>query len=133
MEDNKTQKEKIIKKVEKGEGKFGDGTVVKTTEDGSTIERVDHAWQQKQGSKISSEGFHKDGYSTITMPKDIDTNTPEGNRKAGKFVEEVRTAVRRGKKLEYESKQASKRTGIAHKPNGKDYKDGWDRIFGKRD
>ena len=117
MEDNKTQKEKIIKK----------------TEDGSTIERVDHAWQQKQGSKISSDGFYKEGHSTITMPKDIDTNTPEGDRKAGKFVEEVRTAVRRGKKLEYDTKQASKRTGIAHKPNGQDYKDGWNRIFGKRD
>ena len=117
MEDNKTQKEKIIKK----------------TEDGSTIERVDHAWQQKQGSKISSDGFYKEGYSTITMPKDIDTNTPEGDRKAGKFVEEVRTAVRRGKKLEYDTKQASKSTGIAHKPHNQEYKDGWNRIFGKRD
>jgi hypothetical protein len=133
MEDNKTQKEKIIKKVEKGEGKFGAGTVLKTTEDGSTIERVDHAWQQKQGSKISSDGFHKEGHSNITMPKDIDTNTPEGDRKAGKFVEEVRTAVRRGKKLEYDTKQASKSTGIAHKPHTQEYKDGWNRIFGKRD
>ena len=133
MEDNKTQKEKIIKKVEKGEGKFGAGTVLKTAKDGSTIERVDHAWQQKQGSKISSDGFHKEGHSNITMPKDIDTNTPEGDRKAGKFVEEVRTAVRRGKKLEYDTKQASKSTGIAHKPHTQEYKDGWNRIFGKRD
>jgi hypothetical protein len=133
MEDNKTQKEKIIKKVEKGEGKFGAGTVLKTAKDGSTIERVDHAWQQKQGSKVSSDGFYKEGNSTITMPKDIDTNTPEGDRKAGKFVEEVRTAVRRGKKLEYDTKQASKSTGIAHKPHTQEYKDGWNRIFGKRD
>ena len=113
--------------------RFGDGTRIDTAEDGTTIVRVDNAWQQGKGSNISSDGFHKKDHGTITMPKDIDTNTPEGNRKAGKFVDEVRTALRRGKKLEYESNQASKRTGIAHKPNGKDYKDSWDRIFGKRD
>ena len=117
MEDNKTQKEKIIKK----------------TEDGSTIERVYISGEDEQVKKISSDGFYKEGYSTITMPKDIDTNTPEGDRKAGKFVEEVRTAVRRGKKLEYDTKQASKSSGIAHKPHTQEYKDGWNRIFGKRD
>ena len=41
MEDNKTQKEKIIKKVEKGEGKFGAGTVLK-----KEIEKLVNLWKK---------------------------------------------------------------------------------------
>jgi|TARA_R110000737_G_scaffold191274_1_gene212719 hypothetical protein len=82
-----------------------------------------------KGSKISSDGFFKDGHSTITMPKDIDVNTPEGDKKAGKFVNEIQTAVDRGKKFTYERDQALK-TNIANKGSSKMYKQGWDHIFG---
>ena len=75
--------------------RFGDGTRITTAEDGSKIVRVDHAWQQSKGSKISSDGFYKKGYATITMPKEIDITTPEGDRKAGKFVEELKAAKKR--------------------------------------
>ena len=54
--------------------RFGDGTRIETAEDGSSIVRVDNAWQQSKGSKISSDGFHKKDHSTITMPKDIVLN-----------------------------------------------------------
>ena len=80
--------------------RFGDGTLIDTAEDGSTIVRVDNAWQQSKGSKISSDGFHKKDHSTITMPKDIDITTPEGDKKAGKFVEELKAAKKRGQKLQ---------------------------------
>jgi len=79
--------------------RFGDGTLINTAEDGSTIVRVDNAWQQSKGSKISEDGFHKKGHNTITMPKDIDITTPEGDSKAGKFVEELRAAKKRGDKM----------------------------------
>ena len=69
-------------------------------EDGSSIVRVDNAWQQSKGSKISSDGFHKKDHSTITMPKDIDITTPEGDKRAGKFVEEIKAAKKRGQKLQ---------------------------------
>ena len=85
-----------------------------------------------KGSKISSDGFFKDGHSTITMPKDIDVDTPEGDAKAGKFVKEVQTAVTRGKKLKYDADQSSESNGIAHKTINKEYKEGWNRIFGQK-
>ena len=80
--------------------RFGDGTRIESTEDGSSIVRVDNAWQQSKGSKISSDGFHKKDHSTITMPKDIDITTPEGDKRAGKFVEELKAAKKRGQKLQ---------------------------------
>ena len=79
--------------------RFGDGTLIDKAEDGSTIVRVDNAWQQSKGSKISEEGFHKKDHATITMPKDIDITTPEGDKKAGKFVEELKAAKKRGDKM----------------------------------
>ena len=79
--------------------RFGDGTLIDKAEDGSTIVRVDNAWQQSKGSKISEEGFHKKDHATITMPKDIDITTPEGDSKAGKFVKELRAAKKRGDKM----------------------------------
>ena len=83
-----------------------------------------------KGSTISSDGFHKKDHRNITMPKDIDVNTPEGDAKAGKFVKEVQSAITRSKKLEYDADQASKSNGIAHKTTNKEYKEGWNRIFG---
>ena len=80
--------------------RFGDGTRITTAADGTPIVRVDHAWQQSKGSKISSDGFHKKDHSTITMPKDIDITTPEGDKRAGKFVEEIKAAKKRGQKLQ---------------------------------
>ena len=82
--------------------RFGDGTRITTAEDDSKIVRVDHAWQQSKGSKISSDGFYKKGYATITMPKEIDITTSEGDRKAGKFVEELKDAKNREKKMKHE-------------------------------
>ena len=82
--------------------RFGDGTKITTAEDDSKIVRVDHAWQQSKGSKISSDGFYKKGYGTITMPKEIDITTSEGDRRAGKFVEEVKAAKKREKKIKHE-------------------------------
>ena len=82
--------------------RFGDGTKITTAEDDSKIVRVDHAWQQSKGSKISSDGFFKKGYGTITMPKEIDITTSEGDRRAGKFVEEVKVAQKREKKIKHE-------------------------------
>ena len=79
--------------------RFGDGTRIDTAEDGATIVRVDNAWQQAKGSKISEDGFHNKDHTTITMPKDIDITTPEGDSKAGKFVEELRAAKKRGDKM----------------------------------
>ena len=85
--------------------RFGDGTLIDTAEDGSTIVRVDNAWQQSKGSKISEDGFHKKGHTTITMPKDIDITTPEGDRRAGKFVDNLRAAKRRGEKMQQEAEK----------------------------
>ena len=79
--------------------RFGDGTLIDKAEDGSTIVRVDNAWQQSKGSKISEEGFHKKDHATITLPKDIDITTPEGDSKAGKFVKELKDAKKRGDKM----------------------------------
>jgi len=133
VKDKVVKKQDIVDKVVKGKGKFGEGTVVKTTSDGSTIERVDHAWQQKKGSSISSDGFHKEGSDTITMPKDIDITTPEGDRRAGEFVKEVRTAVHRGKKIAYDTLQSQKTGSVASRPISPKYKEGWERIFGGED
>ena len=80
--------------------RFGDGTLIDTAEDGTTIVRVDNAWQQGKGSNISSDGFHKKDHGTITMPKDIDITTPEGDKRAGKVVEQLKSAKRRGEKLQ---------------------------------
>ncbi len=79
--------------------RFGDGTLINKAEDGSTIVRVDNAWQQSKGSNISEDGFHKEGHTTITMPKEIDITTPEGDSKAGKFVKELKAAKKRGDKM----------------------------------
>ena len=79
--------------------RFGDGTLINKAEDGSTIVRVDNAWQQSKGSKVSEDGFHKEGHTTITMPKEIDITTPEGDSKAGKFVKELKAAKKRGDKM----------------------------------
>ena len=84
---------------------FGDGTTIKKSDDGVGIARVDHKWQQKKGSKISDDGFHKEGFATITLPKEIDVNTPEGDKKAGDFVEHLRAARKRGAKIEHEMKK----------------------------
>jgi len=86
--------------------RFGDGTVIDTAEDGSSIVRVDNAWQQSKGSKISSDGFHKKDHSTITMPKDIDITTPEGDKRAGKFVDELKAAKKRGDELKSKADHA---------------------------
>tara|TARA_Y100000741_G_scaffold340676_1_gene302427 strand:- start:274 stop:771 length:498 start_codon:yes stop_codon:yes gene_type:complete len=80
--------------------RFGDGTKISTSKDGSLIVRVDHAWQQSKGSKISSDGFFKEGHATVTMPKEIDITTPEGDKEAGKFVDELKTAKKRGDKMQ---------------------------------
>ena len=85
--------------------RFGDGTLIHESEDGSPIVRVNNAWQQSKGSKISSDGFHKKDHSTFTMPKDIDINTSEGDRKAGKFVDELKAAKKRGDKLQADASQ----------------------------
>ena len=85
--------------------RFGDGTLIHEAEDSSPIVRVNNAWQQSKGSKISSDGFHKKDHSTFTLPKDIDINTPEGDRKAGKFVDELRAAKKRGDKLKADGEQ----------------------------
>ena len=87
--------------------RFGDGTLIHEAEDSSPIVRVSNAWQQSKGSKISSDGFHKKDHSTFTLPKDIDINTPEGDRKAGKFVDELRAAKKRGDKLQADASQQS--------------------------
>ena len=79
--------------------RFGDGTLIDKAEDGSTIVRVDNVWQQGKGSNISEDGFHKKDHATITLPKDIDITTPEGDKKAGKFVEELKAAKKRGDKM----------------------------------
>ena len=73
--------------------------MIEKAEDGTTIVRVDNEWQQSKGSKISQDGFHKKDHSTITMPKEIDITTPEGDSKAGKFVEELKAAKKRGNKI----------------------------------
>ena len=70
-----------------------------TAEDGSTIVRVDNAWQQSKGSKISEDGFHKKDHSTITMPKILISQLQKEIHKAGKFVEELRAAKKRGDKM----------------------------------
>jgi hypothetical protein len=122
-------------KEDKGGLKFvsndGEGTITKQAADGSIIKRVDHKWQQKQGGKISDDGFMKDGVPTITMPKHIDTNTPEGNAKAGKFVQDTQAAVTRGKKLLYKQQQERK-LNIAGRVVTQQYKEGWDLIFGEK-
>ena len=85
--------------------RFGDGTMINTADDGSTIVRVDNTWQQNKGSKISSDGFYKEGHATVTMPKEIDIHTPEGDRKAGKFVDELKAAKKREKKFQAAAEQ----------------------------
>ena len=83
--------------------RFGAGTTINQADDGAPIVRVNNAWQQSKGSKISSDGFHKKDHATFTMPKDIDINTPEGDRKAGKFVDELKAAKKRGDKLKVDA------------------------------
>ena len=83
--------------------RVGDGTTINQADDGAPIVRVSNAWQQSKGSKISSDGFHKKDHATFTMPKDIDINTPEGDRKAGKFVDELKAAKKRGDKLKVDA------------------------------
>ena len=83
--------------------RFGDGTTINQADDGAPIVRVSNAWQQSKGSKISSDGFYKKDHATLTMPKDIDINTPEGDRKAGKFVDELKAAKKRGDKLKVDA------------------------------
>ena len=39
------------------------------------------------------------------MPKDIDITTPEGDRRAGKFVDNLRAAKRRGEKMQQEAEK----------------------------
>ena len=85
--------------------RFGDGTLIDKADDGSTIVRVDNAWQKGKGSKISEDGFHKKDHATVTLPKEIDVHTPEGDRKAGKFVEELKAAKKRGEKMQQEAEK----------------------------
>ena len=80
-----------IKEVEK---KLGEGTKLINTNDGP-ISRVDHKWQQEKGSNISNDGFFKEGFDTVTLPKSIDTDTPEGNKTAGKIVDQLKDAKKR--------------------------------------
>ena len=80
--------------------RFGDGTRITEAEDGAQLVRVDNAWQQSKGSNISSDGFYKKDHATITMPKDIDITTPEGDKRAGKFVKELKDAKKRGEKFQ---------------------------------
>jgi hypothetical protein len=117
------RKEKVTEgKDDKGGLKFvsndGEGTITRQAADGSLIKRVDHKWQQKQGGRISDDGFMKNGASTIVMPKHIDINTP--------------AAVTRGKKMLYTQQQEAKGNGIAGKTISPQYKEGWDRIFGEK-
>ena len=101
--------------------RFGDGTLIHESEDGSPIVRVNNAWQQSKGSKISSDGFHKKDHSTFTLPKDIDINTSEGDRKAGKFVDELKAAKKRGDKLQADaSQQAWENRQVQVTVDGKD-------------
>ena len=76
-----------------------EGTKTIHTNDGHELSRVDHAWQQSKGSKISDDGFFKDGHDTVTLPKSIDTDTPEGDRAAGKIVDQLQAAKKRGDKM----------------------------------
>ena len=39
------------------------------------------------------------------MPKDIDITTPEGDKRAGKFVEEIKAAKKRGQKLQADAER----------------------------
>jgi hypothetical protein len=80
-----------------------DGEVIrKVAEDGVLIKRVSNQWRQKKGSKISDDGFFKEGYDTVTMPKEIDITTSEGDKKAGKFVKELKAAKKREDKMKHE-------------------------------
>jgi hypothetical protein len=116
------------------DGNDGEGTITTTATDGTVRKRVDYEYMQKKhNSKISSEGVFEKGRTAIVMPKDIDVNTPEGNDKAGKYVQEVQSAVTRGKKQLYAQQQASKLSGVSHKPHSREYKEGWNDIFGKKD
>jgi|TARA_R110000782_G_C14709226_1_gene402959 hypothetical protein len=116
------------------DGNDGQGTITTTAADGTVRKRPDYNYMQKKhGSKISSEGVFEKGRTAIVMPKDIDVNTPEGNDKAGKYVKEVQSAVTRGKKQLYAQQQASKLSGVSHKPHSREYKEGWNDIFGKKD
>ena len=116
------------------DGNDGEGTITTTAADGTVRKRVDYEYMQnKHNSKISSEGVFEKGRTAIVMPKDIDVNTPEGNDKAGKYVQEVQSAVTRGKKQLYAQQQASKLSGVSHKPHSREYKEGWNDIFGKKD
>ena len=116
------------------DGNDGEGTITTTAADGTVRKRVDYEYMQnKHNSKISSEGVFEKGRTAIVMPKDIDVNTPEGNDKAGKYVKEVQSAVTRGKKQLYAQQQASKLSGVSHKPHSREYKEGWNDIFGKKD
>jgi hypothetical protein len=131
------RKEKVTKgKDDNGGLKFisndGEGTITRQAADGSLIKRVDHKWQQKQGGKISDDGFMKKGASTIVMPKHIDINTPAGNAAAGQYVKDTQAAVTRGKKMLYTQQQEAKGNGIAGKTISPQYKEGWDRIFGEK-
>ena len=91
-----------IKEVEK---KLGEGTKLINTNDGP-ISRVDHKWQQEKGSNISNDGFFKDGFDTVTLPKSIDTDTPEGNKAAGKIVDQLKDAKKRGEKMKVEQQNS---------------------------
>ena len=101
--------------------RFGDGTLINQAEDGSPIVRVDHTWQQSKGSKVSTDGFYKKDHSTITMPKDINITTPEGDRKAGKFVDELKAAKKRGDKMQAAAaQQACENRKVQVTVNGED-------------
>jgi len=100
-----------------------------SNKDNAKIERAIPA----KGSKISSDGFFKKDSTNITMPKDIDPNTPDGNKKAGEFVKNVKTAIDRGKKMMYNSEQTTKANSTAKVGAGsKEYKEGWNYIFGPK-
>ena len=70
---------------------------------------------------VQRAAFHKKDHSTFTMPKDIDINTSEGDRKAGKFVDELRAAKKRGDKLQADaSQQAWENRKVQVTVDGKD-------------
>ena len=92
----------LLDEVEK---KLGEGTKPINTNDGP-ISRVDHKWQQEKGSNISNDGFFKEGFDTVTLPKSIDTDTPEGNKAAGKIVDQLKDAKKRGEKMKVEQQNS---------------------------
>ena len=53
-----------------------------------------------------NDGFFKKGFDTVTLPKSIDTDTPEGNKAAGKIVDQLKDAKKRGEKMKVDQQNS---------------------------